>query len=52
MKWEKTFLTIILKTQKKIAAMVKVAGAFMGGYDYYKKSQKYENEETDFGMAG
>lgn len=23
--------------KKKIAAMVKVAGAFMGGYDYYKK---------------
>ena len=24
-------------TKKKIAAMVKVAGAFMGSYDYYKK---------------
>lgn len=39
MKWGKTFLTQMLKTQKKkkIAAMVKVAGAFMGSYDYYKK---------------
>ena len=27
----------IKDTKKKIAAMVKVAGAFMGGYDYYKK---------------
>lgn len=24
-------------TKKKIKAMVKVAGAFMGSYDYYKK---------------
>lgn len=24
-------------TKKKIAIMVGVAGAFMGGYDYYKK---------------
>ena len=24
-------------TKKKIAAMTKVAGAFMGSYDYYKK---------------
>ena len=27
----------IKDTTKKIAVMVKVAGAFMGGYDYYKK---------------
>ena len=27
----------IKDTKKKIAAMVKVAGAFMGGYNYYKK---------------
>ena len=27
----------IKDTKKKIAVMVKVAGAFMGGYDYYKK---------------
>ena len=27
----------IKDTKKKIAAMVKVAGACMGGYDYYKK---------------
>ena len=27
----------IKDTKKKIAAMVKVSGAFMGGYDYCKK---------------
>ena len=27
----------IKDTKKKITAMVKVAGAFMGSYDYYKK---------------
>lgn len=26
--------------KKKIAAMVKVTGAFMGSYDYYKKEIK------------
>lgn len=38
------FALNVKDTKKKIAAMVKVAGAFMGSYDYYKrKSQKYEN---------
>lgn len=27
-------------TKKKIAAMIGVAGAFMGSYDYYKKRKK------------
>ena len=38
MKWEKTFLTPNVKdTKRKIKLMAQVAGAFMSGYDYYKK---------------
>lgn len=41
-----------VKDTKKIAAMIRVAGAFMGSYNYYKKkSQKYENEGTDIDMV-
>lgn len=35
----------IKDTKKKIAAMVKVAGAFIGGYDYYKKRNRKNNSD-------